>query len=70
MHNLKCKNIQVDEIWCYVGKKQRHLTNTDNREELGDQWVFVALDADSKLIPSYIVGKRSAENAQSFVIPQ
>jgi IS1 family transposase len=67
MHNLTCKNIQVDEIWCFVGKKQRHLNETDNREELGDQWVFVALDADSKLIPSYIVGKRSAENAQVFI---
>ena len=35
--------------------------------EMGDQWVFVALDADSKLIPSYIVGKRSADNAQAFI---
>src|SRR4030042_5774258 len=67
MHNLTCKNIQVDEIWCYVGKKQRHLLETDNREELGDQWVFVAIDADSKLIPSYLVGKRTAENAQAFI---
>ena len=48
MKNLKCQNIQVDEIWCYVGKKQRHLKETDNVEELGDQWVFAALDADSK----------------------
>jgi len=67
MTNLTCKNIQVDEIWGYVGKKQRHLEDTDNAYELGDQWVFVALDADSILIPSYIVGKRSAENAQSFI---
>src|SRR4030043_529803 len=67
MYNLTCKNIQVDEIWCYVGKKQRHLKETDNLEELGDQWVFVALDADSKLIPSYLVGKRTAVNAQAFI---
>jgi IS1 family transposase len=67
MHNLTCKNIQVDEIWCYVGKKQRHLNQDDNWKELGDQWVFVALDADSKLIPSYIVGKRTASNAQAFI---
>jgi IS1 family transposase len=39
---------------------------TDNYEK-GDQWVFVALDADSKLIPSYLVGKRTAENAQAFI---
>ena len=52
MQNLKCENIQVDEIWAFVGKKQRHVTTTDNLNEVGDQWVFVALDADSKFIPS------------------
>lgn len=67
MHNLKCQNLEVDEIWCYVGKKQRHLQDTDNALELGDQWVFVALDADSKLIPSYIVGKRTTDNAEAFM---
>jgi IS1 family transposase len=66
MQNLKCQNVQVDEIWCYVGKKQRHLKESDP-EEFGDQWVFVALDADSKLIPSYLVGKRTGENAQAFL---
>ncbi len=67
MRKLKCKTLQVDEIWCFVGKKQRHLTRADNKEELGDHWVFVALDADSKLIPSYIVGKRTADNAHAFI---
>lgn len=63
MHNLKCERIQLDEIWGYVGKKQRHVGLMDNVEEVGDQWIFVALDADTKLIPSYIVGKRTSENA-------
>jgi len=67
MKNLKCQNVQVDEIWCYVGKKQRHLKATDDRDELGDQWVWVALDADSKLIPAYLVGKRTTEYAQAFI---
>jgi len=67
MRNLKCQNLQVDEIWCFVAKKQRRLTEDDNIEELGDQWVFVALDADSKLIPSYLVGKRTADNTQAFI---
>ena len=67
LHHLNCQNLEVDEIWCYVGKKQRHLKNTDDREELGDQWVFVALDADTKLIPSYLVGKRTAANTQAFL---
>lgn len=66
MHNLKCQTVQVDEIWCFVGKKQRHLNETDN-PDFGDQWVFVALDADSKLIPSYLVGKRTIDNVCAFI---
>jgi IS1 family transposase len=67
MRNLQCENLQVDEIWCYVGKKQRHIQITDDLNELGDQWVWVALDADSKLIPSFLVGKRSIQNAYAFI---
>src|SRR5208337_2535906 len=67
MRNLKCKNIEVDEIWSFVGKKQRHLTEDDNPDTVGDQWAFVALDADSKLIPSYIVGRRTVDNAEAFM---
>jgi len=67
LRNLKCKSLQIDELWCFVGKKQRHLTDGDNIEELGDQWIFVALDSDSKLIPSYIVGKRTMDNAYAFI---
>lgn len=67
MHGLNCENIQVDEIWCYVGKKQRHVKTTDNLYEVGDQWVFVALDADSKLVPSYLIGKRTSESAHAFL---
>jgi hypothetical protein len=53
MINLECKKVQVDEIWCYVGKKQRHLKPTDNPSQYGDFWTWVAIDADSKLVPSY-----------------
>jgi IS1 family transposase len=67
MKNLLCKNIQMDEIWGYVGKKQRHLEETDNADLLGDQWVFVALDADSKLIPAYKIGKRDYPTARAFL---
>jgi IS1 family transposase len=63
MRGLSCKYIELDEIWCYVGKKQRHLKKTDNPLELGDQWVFVAIDAESKLIPSYKIGKRDRSTA-------
>lgn len=67
MQDLPCERIQVDEIWGYVGKKQRHLTLHDDPREKGDFWTFVALDPDTKLIPSYKVGKRDRETANAFV---
>jgi IS1 family transposase len=66
MRELPCKRIQSDEIWTFVGKKKRHVKPGD-AAELGDQWIFVALDADTKLVPVYFVGKRSSENTQAFV---
>lgn len=65
MMNLKCRNLQVDEIWTYVGKKQKRAD--PNRLEWGDQYVFVALDADTKLIPLWRVGKRTSEMAHFFL---
>jgi hypothetical protein len=44
MRNLRCGFVQCDEIWTYVGKKQRQVKDEDS-PELGDQWVFVAMDA-------------------------
>jgi len=56
MFNLNCKVLQVDEIWTFVGKKQRRLTKEEvSNPTLGDQYVFVALDANTKLIPHYTV---------------
>jgi IS1 family transposase len=49
-----------------VGKKQRNMQHGDS-PELGDAWVFVALHADSKLIPAYTVGKRNRETTYKFL---
>ena len=67
MRNLPCRNIQVDEIWGFVRKKQRHLTGKDDPFRQGDMWTYVALDSDTKLIPAYRVGKRNAENTRAFI---
>ena len=67
MHDLACQRIQVDEIWSFVGKKQRRLTAHDNPTTTGDMWTFVAIDADSKLIPCYRIGKRTGREAQAFM---
>jgi IS1 family transposase/transposase-like protein len=66
MRGLRCERIQGDELWCFVGKKQRNV-GVEDSPELGDAWVFVALDADSKLIPAYTVGKRTRETTYSFL---
>ena len=67
MRNLSCNHIQVDEVWTYVQKKQRHLTRLDDPSRIGDQWTFIALDADTKLIPAYRVGKRDLPSAIAFM---
>ena len=68
LKNIKCNQLQVDEIWCYVGKKKKNLTHTEKREgELGDQYIFVALDAETKLIPHYEIGKRTLDTTINFL---
>ncbi|MGD0100023.1 MAG: IS1 family transposase [Acidobacteriota bacterium] len=66
MRNLSCQNIQVDEIWGFIGKKERHIRAEDN-PELGDIWTFCAIDADTKLVPAFKVGKRDTATANAFV---
>lgn len=67
MHGLKCEQVQVDEIWAYVGKKQRHIADTDDKSSVGDAWTFVAMDRDTKLGPCFRVGKRTATEANAFI---
>jgi IS1 family transposase len=66
MRDLHCKRIQSDEIWTFVGKKQRHVKAEDS-EEMGDAWVFVAIDPDTKLIPAFTVGKRNRITTYGFL---
>lgn len=66
MRNVPSTLVQVDEISTYVAKKQKHVSPFDG-PEVGDQYVFVALDAHSKLIPSFAVGKRDATTTQTFI---
>jgi transposase-like protein len=67
MRDLPCADIQVDEIWCYVGKKQRHVTGRDNVRHVGNFWTWVAIDADTKLVPTYMVSKRDTVSANIFM---
>ena len=68
MRNLNCTRLECDEIWSFVGKKQK-LVNRDRREyhTKGDQWIWVGFDPDTKLVASHRVGKRDRDNALSFM---
>ena len=67
MRALPCRRIEVDEIWAYVGKKQRHMTALDDPRRLGDQYTFVALDPETKIVPAYRIGKRDLPTATAFI---
>ena len=66
MRKLPCKIVQVDEIWTYVGKHERFLRPGDPRE-CGDQYVFIAMDSETKIVPCFLVGKRNATTAWHFM---
>src|SRR6185437_13269629 len=67
MRDLRCNRVELDEAWSYVGKKRKNVTK-DDPKSIGDQYVFVALDATSKGIIYYCVGKRDAHNTQMFCL--
>ena len=66
MRNLQTRYLQIDEIWTYVGKKRRNVRSGD-APELGDQWVYVAIDAETKLVPSFRIGKRVRPDTAAFL---
>src|SRR5688572_12298681 len=49
MRNLECRNLEVDEIWGFIGSKQKNAVRTGNH---GDVWTFICIDSDTKLIPA------------------
>ena len=66
MRNLSCRHLQFDEIWGFIGKKERH-RNLEDDSTVGDVWTFCAIDADTKVVPAFRVGKRDAATANAFV---
>jgi IS1 family transposase len=66
MRNLPCQHLQFDEIWGFIGKKERHVRPEDN-PTLGDVWTFCAIDSDTKIVPSFKCGKRDSGTANAFV---
>lgn len=66
MVNLEIKRLEVDEIWTFVAKKQRNVTE-DDTVLVGDQWVFVGIDPVTKLVPAFALGKRTLSEATRFM---
>jgi IS1 family transposase len=68
MRNLPCKLIQVDEVWGYVGMKQKTAFRKQRRKRgVGDVWTWVALDSETKLVPTFAVGDRTSYMADRFM---
>jgi IS1 family transposase len=68
MRNLECKQLQCDEIWAFVGMKARNVPAAlRGTLGVGDVWTWTAIDADTKLIPCWLVGTRHAETARFFI---
>jgi IS1 family transposase len=66
MRDLTCERIQVDEIWSFVYAKQKNVP-ADKRNEAGDVWTWVAIDADTKLVPTYRIGPRDLATATALM---
>lgn len=68
VRNVKAQKVQCDEIWSFTGAKQKNVATMKNAVEgAGDTWTWTALDSDSKLIISWLVGGRDGEYALAFM---
>jgi IS1 family transposase len=65
MVDLPCNRLEMDEIWGFVGKKDRHVR--EGEDGVGSVWTFCAIDAETKLVPAFKVGKRDLATANAFV---
>lgn len=66
MRDLSCNRLEMDEIWGFVGKKDRNVKMGDEAI-VGSVWTFCAIDAETKLVPAFKVGQRNSATADAFV---
>lgn len=68
LRNLECRRVQADEIWSFVYAKKRNVPQEKRGEfGFGDVWTWTAIDADTKLVISWYVGRRDGESAAYFI---
>lgn len=68
VRNVRVHRLQCDEIWAYVGAKARNVSVEKKEIGWGDVWTWVGLDADTKMVVSYLVGGRGAGWARDFMM--
>lgn len=68
MRNLKCRRLQCDEIWAFVGCKEKNATpEAKAKNGWGNVWTWTAMDAETKLVPCWFVGSRDGGSAYHFI---
>lgn len=68
LRNLPCKRVQVDEIWSFVYAKAKNVPATKSAPDVaGDVWTWTAICADTKIMPTWLVGDRSGAAANQFI---
>lgn len=68
LRNLYCRRVQCGEVWAFCYAKEKNVPSEKRGQfGYGDVWTWVALDADSKLVACWQVGKREAEDALALV---
>ena len=67
IRGIRSKRVQCDEIWSFVGAKEKNVTVEKKAQGWGDVWTWTALDADSKLIISFCLGDRTLTTASGFM---
>ena len=68
MRDLPCKRLQCDEIWSFCHNKEKNTApEHEGQFGYGDVWTWTAIDADTKLVPSWLVGERDTETAMIFM---
>ena len=68
LRGLTCRRIQCDEIWSYCHSKEKNVPKEHKGEAgFGDVYTWTALDADNRLMVSWVVGKRSPAHADAFI---
>ena len=68
LRNLPCKRIQCDEVWSFCYSKDKNVPEQHKGEfGYGDVWTWTALCADTKIVPCWLVGRRTGADARAFI---